>query len=103
DLASREDVRAAGGGGMLSAQPEALDQIVNVGEMVVDFSAPQDRKPADHVSKQLEQPPIAGSVDAARPGDRQLHAASIGSLSRHLFAFELRDLVDIAGLERRLF
>src|SRR5678816_3200729 len=36
DLAAREDIRAAGGGGRLAAQPEPVDQIVNVGEMVVD-------------------------------------------------------------------
>ena len=46
DLAAGEDVGAAGGGGMLAAQPEAFDQIVNVGEMVVDLAASQDRKPA---------------------------------------------------------
>jgi hypothetical protein len=103
DLAAREDVRAAGGSRRLTAQPEPVNQIVNVGEMVVDLPVSQDRKATEHVSKQLEQTPIAGPIDAARPGDHQLHTTPIRGLSRQLLAFELRDLVDVARFERCVF
>src|SRR4051794_18136255 len=35
---ARKDVRAVGCRGVLAAEPKAFDQIIDVGEMVVDFS-----------------------------------------------------------------
>ncbi len=98
-----EDVGAIGGRGVLAAEPKPFDEIVNVGEMVVDFAASQHRKPAARdAAKQLQQPAIAGSVDAARPDDRHFDAEALAGLSREPLAFELRLLVDVAGVERRV-
>ena len=41
--AAGEDVGAVGGRRMLAAQPKAFDQIVDVGQMVVDFAAAEGR------------------------------------------------------------
>ena len=72
-----------GGRRMLAAQPEAFDEIVDVGEMVIDLAAAQHRKaPPRDAAKQLQQPPIAGPVDAARPDDRDLDAAARSPASR---------------------
>ena len=72
-----------GGRRMLAAQPKAFDQVVDVGEMVVDFAA-SERRPiaARDAAKQLQQPAIARTVDAGRPRDRDLDAACARPASR---------------------
>src|SRR5215831_9116847 len=88
---------------MLAAETEPLDQIVDVGEMVIDFAAAQDRKPSSrHSAKQLQQPAIAGPVDAARTDDRDFDAQALTGFACKSLAFELRELVDIARSEGRL-
>ena len=103
-LAAGEDVGAAGRGRMLAAQPEALDEIVDVGEMVVDLAAPEHRKPAArHAAKQLQQPPIAGAVDAASAARSSPRCRARAPASRaSSLAFELRLLIDVARPERRV-
>ena len=68
---------------MLAAQPKPLDEIVDVGEMVVDLAAAQHRKPAARdAAKQLQQPAIARAVDAGGPDDRHLDAEALRRSSR---------------------
>ena len=67
-LATGEDVGASGRRRMLAAQSKAFDKIVDVGQMVIDFAAAQCRKAPDRVPEQLQEPSIAWTVDAARPG-----------------------------------
>ncbi len=89
---------------MLAAQAETLDEVVDVGQMVVDLAATEHRKPSPrNASKQLQQPPIAGTVDAARPRDRDLDAEPIACFARQPLTFELGDLIRIAGPERGVF
>jgi len=46
-LSSGEDVGAIRRRGLLAAEPEAFDEIVDVGEMVIDLAAAKDRKAPD--------------------------------------------------------
>ena len=104
DLAAGQDVGAVRGRRVLAAQPKAFDEIVDVGQMVVDLAA-AERDPAAprDAAKQLQQPAIAGTVDAAGPRDRDLDAEPRARFAREPLAFELRLLIDVARPERRVF
>ncbi len=89
---------------MLAAQAEALDEIVDMGQMVIDPAASErDPSTPGHAAKQLQQPTVAGAVDAGRPDDHDLDAEARARPASQLFAFELGDLVDVARPERRVF
>ena len=101
-LAPCEDVGSARGGRHGAGQAEAFDQIVDVRQMVEDLAvAEDDESPAGHAAEQLEQPAVAGPVDAGGPHDDQLRAARGGGL-RQALAFQLGDLVGVARGERRI-
>ena len=63
--------------GHLAAQPEALDEVVDVGQVIEDPPVAEDDEPAaGHAAEQLQQPAIAGPVDAGRPRDDELDAGA---------------------------
>ncbi len=69
--------------GCVAAQAEAVDEIVDVGEMVVDLAAAEDVEAAPRdAAKQLQQAAIAGPVDAGRPDDDDLDAGFAPRLAR---------------------
>ena len=71
--------------------------------MIEDLARSEhEEPPAGNAAKQLEQPAIARSVDAGGPRDHDLHASASRGFARSAFAFELRDLIDVAGLQRRV-
>ena len=71
--------------------------------MVEDLAAAKDHEaPSRDASKQLQQAPIAGTVDSGRARNHDLDARSRRCLARHAFAFQLCDLVDVARTERRV-
>jgi hypothetical protein len=89
---------------MLAAQPESLDQIVDVGQMVMDLAAAErDPLTARHASEQFQQASIARAIDPGRPRDGHLHTGTCGRLAGNALRFELGLLIDVAGLERRIF
>src|SRR6516164_9854484 len=58
-------VGAIGGVGMLPAQHEPIDQVVDVSEMVIDLSAAErDPATAGNATKELQEPAVPGAVDA---------------------------------------
>ena len=76
-LAARQDVGAARRRRRFAAQPEPLDEVVDVREVVEDLAGPERHEPPPRdAPEQLEQPAVAGAVDPARPGDDQFHARS---------------------------
>ena len=89
---------------MFAAQPEAVDEIVDVGQMVIDFAAA--RASASGAARRRETASAAGD----RRDRRCRSAATIvtsmpvraAGLPRQLLAFELGLLVDVAGTERRV-
>ncbi len=75
DLAAGKNIRPARRGRHFAAQPEALDQIVDVRQVIVDAAGAEDHESATRdAAKELEQPPIAGPVDARRPRDDDFDA-----------------------------
>ena len=62
-----------------------------------------DESSAGDAAKQLQQPPVARPVDAGRPRDHDFDARARRRLAGDALPFELRLLVDVAGLERRVF
>ena len=89
---------------MFAAQAKALDEVVDVGQMVEDVAATQRHpSPPRDAAKQLQQPTVARAVDAGRPHDRHLDAVFDRSLPGQLFAFELGVLIDVTWPERRVF
>ncbi len=72
--------------------------------MIVDLARPQDHEAAPRdAAKQLQQPPIAGTVDACRPRDHDLDPGIGRGLPRDRLPFHLRLLVDVTGPERGVF
>ena len=57
---------------------------------------------AGDAAKELQQPPIAGTVNPRRTHDGDADTGSGGRLARNGLAFELRLLIDVARLERRV-
>jgi len=93
-----EDVGATGRGRRLATQPEALDQIVDVRQVIVNASgAKHDEPPPRHATEQLQQPPIARTVNAGRPRDHHFHPGGGRRFPRQPLAFDLRLLIDVAG------
>ena len=82
-----------------------FDEIVDVGQMVIDVAGCRACEPAaaGDAAKQLQQAAIARTVDAGRPHDRHLDAGARRRLARQPLAFELRLLIDVARPERRVF
>ena len=71
DLGPGKDVGPIGGRRMLAAEAEAFDEIVDVGQVIVDVAATEHRESAaSDAPKQLQQSPIARTVDARGPDDR---------------------------------
>src|SRR4029077_11167714 len=98
-----ENVGAIGRRRMLAAEPEAFDEIVDVGEMVIDFAAAERHPPSTRdASEQPEETAIRRSVDAGRPRNRDVDAETACGLARQPLAFEFGDLIDVARLERRV-
>ena len=97
-----QDVGAIGRRRVFAAESKALDEIVDVGEMVVDFPAAQHRKAAHGVPEQLQESAVARTVDAARPDNRDLDAEPRRGRPRPLFPFDFRPLIDVARPERRV-
>ena len=75
---------------MIAAQPDAGHEIVDVGQMVIDFTpAERDPSPARHTAEQLEKPAIARTVDTGRPKNDGLDPGPLRSLTHETLAFEL--------------
>ena len=88
----------------LAAEPEPLDQVVDVGQMVEDLARPERDEPAPRdAPEQLQQPAVAGAVDAARPGDHQFDPGPRRRLAAEALPLELRPLVLVARPQRRVF
>src|SRR4029079_19420840 len=80
------------------------DEVVDVREVIKDLARAQNNEsPACDTAKQLQQTPIAGSVDARRPRDDNFHSRLARGRASDVLAFELRLLVDVARTERRIF
>src|SRR5438093_6761694 len=89
---------------MLSAKPNPGHKIVNVGQMVIDFPAAEgDPVAARHSAVQLQESPVAWTVDARWTDDRHVEAGLLTRFSRKTLPFELRRLVYVARSERRVF
>ena len=103
DLAARQDKCLIRGGRVLAAEPKAFHQIVDVGQMVIDFAVSEGNPPTmRHTAEEFEQTSIAGSVNTARSYHRDFNAAARSGFARQAFPFKLRLLVDITRLERRV-
>jgi hypothetical protein len=71
--------------------------------VIEDVSPPEHRKPpAGDAAEHLQEPCVAGAVDADRPRDHDLHAALLAGAARLLLAEQLGALVLVAGRERRV-
>ena len=90
--------------GCVAAQAEPVDEVVDERQMVIDFPvAERDPAAARDAPKELQQPAIAGTVDARGPHDRDLDAEARAGVAGQALSLEFRDLIDVAGLERRVF
>src|ERR1044072_7135350 len=70
--------------------------------MVEDLPAAEDAEwAAAHAANQLQEPPIAGAINARGSDDDELDTAFLRAGARMLFAFELGDLREAAGTKRR--
>ena len=90
--------------GTVAAQPEALDEIVDVGQVIEDPAVTENQEPASRDARET----------ASAAGDRRDRRCRVGRamttstpvlrrrLARDALPFELRDLIDVAGLERRV-
>ena len=68
------------------------------------FPEPEHHKsPPRDASEQLQQPAIAGAVDARRTCDRDRHPRARRRIASDALAFDFRHLIDIAGPQRRVF
>ncbi len=104
DFASRENVRPVGRGRHFPAQPESLDEVVDVRQMIEDVSGPEhDKTPPRHAPEELEQAAIAGAVDARRTRNCHGQPGTGGRLSRHALPFDFRLLVNVARLKGCVF
>src|SRR4051794_4423893 len=100
-LAAGQYVSSSRGSRHFPAQPEPLDEIVDVGEVIKDVAAAEDHEPPSRdPSKELQQPTIPGAVNPRRSGDHDLNSSSRGGLTGHALTFQFRDLVDVAGTKR---
>src|SRR5262249_61370098 len=98
---ARQDIRAIRGGGVFAQQPKAVDEIVDVGEMVIDFAAAQREPPAPgDAAKQPQQPAVPRAVDPGWPRDRYFNPTTRARRLSQALAFELGFLVDVTGFER---
>ena len=98
-----QDVRPAGSGRRLAAPAEPLDEIVDVGEVIVDPPAAEDDEPATRDSaEQFQQSPITWPVDARGTRDDDLEACVGGSGSGDRLTLHLGLLVHIAGSKRSI-
>ena len=90
--------------GTVAAQAKAFDEIVDVREVIEDPPVAENDEPAaGDAAKQLEQPAIAGTVDARGPRDHDLDAGPRAASRAMRSPFELRVLIDVARPERRVF
>ena len=82
-LGAGEDVGAARGARHLAAQAEALDEVVDVRQVVEDPAvAENDESSSRDAAEQLQQAAIAGTIDAARARDDHLDAGARGRVAR---------------------
>jgi hypothetical protein len=103
-LAAGEDVGAAGCGGNGAAQTEALDQVVDIGQVIEDAAvAEDDEAAAGDAAEEFQQAAVARSVDARRPRDNDLDPGVARGVSCDALAFEFGLLINVARTERRVF
>ncbi len=101
---SGEDVGASLRAGHRAAQPEAFDQIVDVRQVVEGASRTQHREvSAREAAEHLEEARVSRTVDPDRPRHDDVEAGVAAELAGQLLGFELGLLVDVAGIERRIF
>ena len=90
---------------VLAAQPEALDEVVDVGEMVVDLAAARASESGRARRRETASAAADRRVRRCRSAARSTTSmpSARAGFARQPLAFELGVLVDVAGLERRVF
>ena len=85
-------------------KPEALDEIVDEGQVIERLPAAEHREaPAREAAEHLQEARVARAVDADRPRDDDVEAVGAPNSRASCLGFELGLLIDVAGIERRIF
>src|SRR5262249_37555226 len=104
DLRAGEQIRTAGRGGNVRAQPESLTEVVDVREVVEDAPIPEhDETAPRNGAEQLEESLVTRTVDTGGTRDDELDAGARSGLASHIFPFELRLLINVARAQRCVF
>ncbi len=87
-----------------AAESKPFDKIVDERQVIEHPAAADHRKsPPREAAEHSQKPRVAGSVNSNRPRHDHIETGALAKLTRRLLRLELGFLVNVAGIERRIF